>query len=145
MRQRLVFFVTLTLGLAALDFAVKEWLPTSEWLLHERSSGWVGLSAALLVGCLAIAAIPSRMVTAAAAITAGGTLGNLVSVGRYGGVPNPLLVGGANGIAFNVADVFVVGGLVFLAAALASASVRNRTRLLPPRRWEAALIRWMRR
>ena len=112
MRQRLVFFVTLTLGLAARDFAVKEWLPTSEWLLHERSSGWVGLSAALLVGCLAIAAISSRMVTAAAAITAGGTLGNLVSVGRYGGVPNPLLVGGANGIAFNVADVFVVGGLV---------------------------------
>jgi len=144
-RKRLLLFIAPTLGLAFLDFAVKERLPTSEWLWHERSAAWVGLSAALLVGCVAIAALSSRLVAALAAVTAGGALGNLISVGRYGAVPNPLLVGGSNGIVFNLADVFIVGGLVLLVVALASISMRHRDRLLPPRRWEEKLVRWVRR
>jgi lipoprotein signal peptidase len=77
-------------------------------------------------------------------VTAGGALGNLVSAGRYGAVPNPLRVGGSEGIVFNLADVFVVGGLVLLVVALASISVRHRDRLIPPRRWEQRLVRWLR-
>ena len=144
MRQRLVLFIAPTLGLACLDLSVKERLPTSEWLLHERSAAWVGLSAALLLGCFAIAAMSSRLVAAMAAVTAGGALGNLISVGRDGAVPNPLRIGGSSGIVFNLADVFVVSGLLLLVVALMSASVRNRDRLLPPRRWEQRLVRWVR-
>lgn len=145
MRQRLVFFVVLTLALAFLDLGVKDSLPTSEWLLHERSAGWVVLSAALLVGCLAVAVLSSRTVAAVAAVTAGGALGNLISVARYGAVPNPLLIGGANGVVFNLADVFVLVGLLLLVVALATASVRNRHRLIPPRRWEKRFVQWVRR
>jgi len=143
-RQRLVLFIVPTLGLAFLDLAVKERLPTSEWLLHERSAAWVVLSAALLVGCFAIACMSSRKVAAMAAVTAGGALGNLISVGRDGAVPNPLRIGGSNGIVFNLADVFVVGGLLLLVVALMSASVRHRDRLIPPRRWEQKLVQWVR-
>jgi len=145
MRQRLVLFIAPTLGLALLDFAVKERLPRSEWLLHERSAAWVGLSVALLLGCFALAAMSSRLVAAMASVTAGGALGNLISAGRDGAVPNPLHIGGSNGIAFNLADVFVVGGLLLLVVALASISVRHRDRLIPPRRWERKLVRWVRR
>jgi len=144
MGQRLVLFIVPTLGLAFLDLAVKERLPTSEWWLHERSAAWVGLSAALLVGCFAIAGMSSRKVAAIAAVTAGGALGNLISVGRDGAVPNPLRIGGSHGIVFNLADVFVVGGLLLLVVALMSATVRNRDRLLPPRRWEQKLVQWVR-
>ncbi len=145
MRQRLVLFIALTLGLALLDFAVKERLPTSEWLLHERSGGWVVLSVALLVGCFALAALSSRPVAVMASLTAGGALGNLISVAERGAVPNPLHVGGSNGIAFNLADVFVVVGLLLIVGALASISVRHRDRLIPPREWEKKLVRWVRR
>ena len=145
MRQRLVLFIAPTLGLALLDFAVKERLPTSEWLLHERSAAWVGLSVALLLGCFALAALSSRLVAAMASVTAAGALGNLISAGRHGAVPNPLRIGGSSGIAFNLADVFVVGGLLLLVGALASISVRHRDRLIPPRRWERKLVRWVRR
>ncbi len=145
MRQRLVFFVVPTLGLAFLDLAVKERLPTSEWLRHERSAAWVVLSAALLVGCLAVASLSSRRVAAIASVSAGGMLGNLISVGRYGAVPNPLLIGGSSGIVFNLADVFVVAGFLLLTVALVSVSVRNRHRLIPPRRWEKRLVQWVRR
>ena len=145
MRQRLTFFIVPTLGLALLDLAVKERIPTSEWLVHERSGSWVGLSVMLLLGCLAIAALSSRLVAVIAAVAAGGALGNLISLARYGGVPNPLLIGESNGIAFNLADVFVLCGLVLLVVAMMSASVRHRHRLLPPRRWEKRFLQWLSR
>ncbi len=129
--------------LAALDLAVKADLPTSRWLLHERSAGWVVLSIILVVGCVLLAAVPSRPVALGAALTAAGALGNLASFAWYGGaVPNPLVAGRwPNGIAYNLADVFVVLGLLVLIPALAAASIANRDRLLPPRRWERALAR----
>ena len=82
MPRRLAYFIVPTLGLALLDLAVKERLPTSEWLLHERSAAWVALSTALLLGCVAIACLSSRTVAVMAALTAGGALGNLVSVAQ---------------------------------------------------------------
>lgn len=144
-RDRLVLFSALTLALALVDFAVKESLSTPAWWWHERSAAWVVLSAALLAGCLAFAALSSRRVAAMGALTAGGALGNLVSAARFGAVPNPLRIGGSEGIVFNLADVFVVAGLVLLVVALASISVRHRDRLIPPRRWEQKLVRWLRR
>ena len=145
MLRRLAYFIVPMLALAVVDLAVKERLPTDDWLLHERSAGWVALSTALLLGCFAIACLSSRKVALLAALTAGGALGNLISVGRDGAVPNPLHLGGSNGIVFNLADVFVVSGLLLLVVALMSASVRHRDRLIPPREWEKRLVRWVRR
>ena len=45
---------------------------------------------------------------------------------------------------FNLADVFVVSGLLLLMVVLAMASVRNRDRLIPPRQWERRLVAWVR-
>jgi hypothetical protein len=143
MGRRLSFIVAGTFGLAAIDLAVKASLPTSSWLLHERSIGWLALSAVLVTGCFALALVPSSFVAAAAGLSAGGALGNLVSaIGHGGAVPDPLLLGGAtNGIAFNLADVFVVLGLLALVPALVATSVQNRRSLIPPRRWERRLRR----
>ena len=88
MPRRLAYFIVPTLGLAFLDLAVKERLPTSEWLLHERSAAWVALSTALLLGCFAIACLSSRKVAVMAALAAGGALGNLVRSPGTGG-PEP--------------------------------------------------------
>jgi hypothetical protein len=143
MGRRLAVIVVGAVGLAAVDLAVKTGLPTSPWLLHERSIGWVVLSAALVAGCLALARVPSRFVAVAAGLSAAGALGNLISaMGHEGAVPDPLLLGGAaNGVAFNLADVFVVLGLLGLVPALVATSVQNRRSLIPPRSWERRLRR----
>jgi hypothetical protein len=143
MGRRLSVIVAVALGLAAVDLVVKASLPTSPWLLHERSIRWHVLSVALVAGCLALARVPSSFVAVAAGLSAAGALGNLISaIGHGGAVPDPLLLGGArNGIAFNLADVFVVLGLLGLVPALITTSLQNRRSLIPPRSWERRLRR----
>jgi len=108
---------------AALDLAAKALWPTPAELLHARSTPWVLASFALLLACLASVVVPTRFVRVAAAAGAGGLLGNLASALHGDGlVPDPFLLGGPeHGIAFNLADVFFVLGLVNLVAALLAA------------------------
>ena len=104
------------LPLAAADLLVKASEPTEPWAYHERSLGWLLLSASLLAGMLVVARIPSVLVAPAAGIVAGGVLGNSLSAAWNGmAVPNPLIVGAGDGvIAFNLADVWAIVGIFSL-------------------------------
>jgi len=122
--------LAVALPLAAVDLIVKAMRPTEEWAYHERSLGWLLLSIALLVGMLVVAQVPSKLVAPAAGIVAGGVLANALSASWNGmAVPNPLLVGAGDGmIAFNLADVWALTGIVSLVCVLAIWLIRNHER-----------------
>jgi len=128
MRQRLVLVVVPALLTAATDLALKLTLPTEAWLFHHRSAAWIDLSTVLLLATPVLARLPSRLVALAAGVFAGGVLGNLVSASwNDGSVPNPFVVVGRDGVlAFNLADVFVLVGIVLLTASLVLVTIRNR-------------------
>jgi hypothetical protein len=131
MRQRLALLVVLAAGLATADLTSKWLLPTDPWLFHQRSHAWVELSVALLLTLVLLARLPSRLVAVAGGVFGGGVLGNLVSARwNQGRVPNPFVVVGQEGVlAFNLADVFVLSGIVLLTTALVRVTIRNRERL----------------
>ncbi len=132
MRQRSLFAIAACLSLAAVDLAVKALVNTPADHIHHRSGAWLVLSVAILAGCALLVWIPSGPVVLGASLLAGGALGNVVSAWlRDGGVPNPILLGDhADGIAFNLADVFVLAGILVLMPALIAATFRYR-HLLP--------------
>lgn len=140
---RLALVVASAVALAAVDLSVKASIATAPWYLHQRSSAWVALSVVVLAFLFALAVVPSRAVAIAAGVMAGGVIGNVVSARLDGNrVPNPFLLGDhTNGIAFNLADVFVLTGNLLLVVALMAVAISNRHRLLPPRAWEQALRR----
>lgn len=130
--KRLLLVVALAATLALTDLAVKVAVATGAWDFHRRSHWWVALSLVLLLGAIAAARLPSRSVAVAAGVLSGGVLGNLVSAGWYGGrVPNPIVVeGGEGAVAFNLADVFALAGILLLMVSLSRVTVRHR-HLLP--------------
>jgi hypothetical protein len=123
------------LPLAAVDLLVKSSRPTEAWAHHERSFGWLLLSIALLAGMVVIVRVPSLLVAAAAGVLAGGVLGNSLSAAwNEMSVPNPLIVVSGRGvIAFNLADIWVLVGIVLLVLALGAWLVRNRDLIQSPR------------
>ena len=141
--ERLFLVVVSAAVLAAADLSVKASVPTPPWYFHQRSSAWVALSLGVLIFLLALAAVPSRAVAIAAGVMGGGVIGNLISARLDGNrVPNPFLLGDrTNGIAFNLADLFVLSGNLLLVVALIAVTIRSRHRLLPPRDWKHALRR----
>jgi lipoprotein signal peptidase len=57
-------------------------------------------------------------------------------------VPDPIIVATGRGVAaFNLADLFVLTGILSLTAALVAATIRHRDSLRPPRGWERPLRR----
>lgn len=146
MRRRSVWTVALGALLAAADLAVKAAVATPAWSYHPRSGAWVALTLTVVVGCLALARVPSTAVALAAGVTAGGAAGNLVSFAVSGrGVENPLVIrGSAAGVAFNLADVYFLTGIVLLMVTTIAFSIRNRERLPPPRGLVAALVERLR-
>jgi lipoprotein signal peptidase len=78
---------------------------------------------------LASAALPSRLLAASAGILGGGVAGNLGSaVLHHRVIPNPFV---AADVAFNLADTFVVAGLIV--GAIAAMRLADRYRHLLPR------------
>ena len=142
MLLRLLHALAPAFALAAADLAVKAAVPTRGWDFHQRSQAWSVFAVVLLAAVLLLALLPSRLLSIAAGVVAGGVLGNVVSAQRHGGrVPNPVVIGT---VALNLADVFVLAGVPVLIFALARVTIRHRERidrLIPPRRWERALRR----
>ena len=129
--RRLLGLLVIALALAAVDLWVKLLLPTPDWALHQRSNVWFVGSCLLLVAALPLARLRSNSVTLAAGIFNGGVLGNLISASDHHlVVPNPILIGDrTNGIAFNLADAFILTGNLMLMATLIALTIRNRHRL----------------
>jgi hypothetical protein len=129
--RRLLGLLLITTTLAAIDLWTKLLLPTPHWALHQRSNIWFIGSCLLLVAALPLARLPSTSVTVAAGIFNGGVLGNVVSASDdHLVVPNPILVGDqVNGVAFNLADLFILSGNLMLMVALIVLVIRNRHRL----------------
>lgn len=136
--------MTVALGtfLAVSDLAVKAAIATPASSYHPRSGAWLALTLTVVAGCLALARVPSTAVAVAAGVTAGGAAANVVSFAVSGwSVENPLFVGDATaGIAFNLADVFALTGILLLMVTTGVFSIRNRERLRPPRHVVAALV-----
>ena len=127
-RNRIAIVLLLAVPLAALDLFVKYELPTAPLYLHRRSGEWMILSAVLLVVALLLARLPSRLLAVSAGVLAAGVLGNLASASLHHGlVPNPFVIDHRDfELAFNLADLFVLGGLVLVTVAALRITVRYR-------------------
>ena len=125
MRVALGIAIPLTLA----DLAVKRFAATPEWAYHDRSLSWLALCIFLLAALVLLVRVPSAFVPPAAGILAAGVLGNAISAAssyRFA-VPNPLIVTTANSvIAFNLADVFVMVGLLALVPVLGRELIVHR-------------------
>ena len=100
--------------------------------IHPHGPGYVvlgvGLSAAWAA---AIVLARSPAMALGGGLAAGGAAANVLSLAFWPGVPNPIEL---DAIAFNLADVFVLGGFVFVAAAALQVALANRDRLSEPLR-----------
>jgi hypothetical protein len=123
--------LSVAIPLAAADLFVKATVPTQPWAYHQRSLAWLVLSVCLLTGMFLIAQIPSLPVAPAAGVLAAGILGNALSAAWNDmAVPNPLLIGGDDpSIAFNLADVWALSGILALVCTIGVWLIRNRDRL----------------
>jgi hypothetical protein len=128
MAERVWLLVVPAVTLAACDLIVKAGVPASHEVFHHRSGLWIAASSCIVAGSVALLWVPSRAVSLFAGVASGGVLGNLVSARWWdAGVPNPFLYETAHAtIAFNLADVCIVGGVLLLMVALVETTIRNR-------------------
>jgi lipoprotein signal peptidase len=99
---------------------------------HDRTPFAAFVMVALVTGLvLLVPRIPSNAAALGAGIACGGALGNFVSLLVWSqGVPDPLVLTGAtHGVAFNLADVFALGGDALMLSAAAVHGLRNRGHL----------------
>jgi hypothetical protein len=141
-KHRLLVLWLLATTLACFDLWLNMLLPSPDWALHHRSALWALGCTVVLAAVVPLTRVRSSAVTIGAGVLAGGVLGNLISgASDHLVVPNPLLLDTGNGgIAFNLADTFIVAGNVILMVALCSLVLRNREQL-SHRRLLAAVTR----
>jgi lipoprotein signal peptidase len=129
-RTRCALLVSSAVVFASIDLLHKAFDPAE--FHHARTTFAALMMVALVTGLvLLVPRIPSNAAALGAGIACGGALGNFVSLLAWSqGVPDPLVLAGATqGVAFNLADLFALGGDALLLSAAAVYGVRNRGRL----------------
>ena len=121
--------------IAACDLIVKVVKPTEAGLYHRRS--YLDLILILAIAAVAIYVVPltrSRLTSAGAGLMVGGAFGNALSIAVFPlGVPNPFtLAQGDWTLAFNLADVGVVSGLLLTTVGVLGLLVGRRQELREP-------------
>jgi lipoprotein signal peptidase len=116
-------------SLAAIDLAHKALADGVVVYHHRPASHMLVLGVAAIGWAAAVTMIRSTGLAAAGGVLAGGVAANVVSGLVWPGVPDPLMFGR---IAYNLADVFVVGGFALTLVAATVFAVRNRERLGDP-------------
>jgi lipoprotein signal peptidase len=141
--MRFAVLLAVAVPLAIADLVHKASAETQWWAYHERSLGWIALCVVLFVAILALVRVPSATIPPAAGLLAAGVLGNMMSAAWNDlRVPNPIVVEGNRAIlAFNLADIWALAGIVLLMISLSVWLIRNRELLPPPHdAWSPA--RW---
>jgi lipoprotein signal peptidase len=133
--MRLAVLLAVAVPLAAADLVHKASVETHWWAYHERSLAWIALCAVLFVGTLGLVRVPSAAVPPAAGLLAAGVLGNMASAAWNDlRVPNPIVLHGERTVlAFNLADIWALAGILLLVATLSLWLIRNRAMLPSPR------------
>lgn len=140
-RARAGIVLVTALALAATDLVVMAAAAADPSFAHHRSHAWVEVSVGLFFLALLLARLPSRLLASGGGVFAGGLLGNLASAAMHdGAVANPFVVGN---VAFNLADVFVLAGVVLLIVATMRLAVRYR-HLLPTHTIPVRIVRHLR-
>ena len=111
MQIRRLILVCTALVFATIDLVYKSFAYAE---FHHARTPYVTLLMGALIFALVILVprLPSNVAAVGAGIACGGAIGNLVSLLAWAqGVPDPFVIAGAtHGLAFNLADVFAVGG-----------------------------------
>jgi lipoprotein signal peptidase len=111
MQARRLLLVCTALVFAAIDLVHKSFAYAE---FHHARTPYVTLLMGALIAALVVLVprLPSNIAAVGAGIACGGALGNLVSLLAWSqGVPDPFVIAGAtHGLAFNLADLFAVGG-----------------------------------
>jgi lipoprotein signal peptidase len=130
---RRALLVCTALVFAAIDLVHKS-LSYAEF--HHARTPYVTLVMGALITALVVLVprLPSNAAAVGAGIACGGALGNLVSLLAWTqGVPDPFVISGAtHALAFNLADVFAVGGDSILLSMVILLGLRRRTALREP-------------
>jgi lipoprotein signal peptidase len=133
MQARRVLLVCTALVFAAIDLVHKS-LTYAEF--HHARTPYVTLLMGALIAALVILVprLPSNLAAIGAGVACGGALGNLVSLLAWTqGVPDPFVIGGAtHGLAFNLADLFAVGGDALLLSVVILLGLQRRSALRAP-------------
>jgi lipoprotein signal peptidase len=118
---------------AAIDLVHKA-LTNAEF--HHARTPYVTLVMGALIVSLVVLVprLPSNVAAVGAGIACGGALGNLVSLLAWAqGVPDPfVIVGATHGLAFNLADLFAVGGESLLVSVVVLLGLQRRAALREP-------------
>lgn len=133
MHTRRAIIVFTTLVFAAIDLMHKALTPAE---YHHARTPYVTLLMGALIAALVLLVprLPSNVAAVGAGVACGGALGNLVSVLAWTqGVPDPFVVTGAtHGLAFNLADLFAVGGDTVLLGVVVLLGLQRRAALREP-------------
>jgi lipoprotein signal peptidase len=133
MRRRRVILICTAFFFAVIDLVHK--VLTSVQIYHMRTP-YITLVMGVLIVALVVLVprLPSTTAALGAGIACGGALGNLVSLLAWTkGVPDPFVVVGAtHGLAFNLADLFAVGGDALLLSVVILLGLQRRSALRQP-------------
>ena len=133
MQARRALLICTALVFAAIDLVHKT-LTYAQF--HHARTPYVTLLMGALIAALVVLVprLPSNVAAMGAGIACGGALGNLVSLLAWTkGVPDPFVVAGAtHGLAFNLADLFAVGGDSVLLSVVILLGLQRRAALHEP-------------